>query len=619
MERSFVESVGMQDIIIIKACSLAMEAHNSAAPNFLLDKIHNSSHAIFAFPGSWSTDDWVSRKPFGASKIDQTLFPSLRSVGKGDTAIVNDSFLGQFKIYLSDSNLQQEVRKAMAENKHIVFTGHSSGGPIAILATIWLLEHCKQNQNSQCTTSCVTFGSPLIGDRVFGHALRREHWSHHFIHFVNRYDIVPRVSLAPLSSMEREFPLILCFFNPKSCYHRQEIVGRSQESAGFFGSVMRNAASVTSHAACLSMESTNPLLESVIRFVELSPYTPFGTYIFCTGSGKMVTVINPDAVLQMFFHCLQLSPEEDITDVAYKSLQEHLLYEFTMQGNLERQTVVYLDNLDQIPVTANSVDNDEKRLTNIALDELGLSTRARICLQAAGVLQKQKAQNQAKIESNFSKIEEGLSMLERYRTTCEVLEIGYYDAFKFQRKHDDFNANVKRLELAGMWDEIIEMLWKYNLPDDFEARKQCVELGTKYRRLVEPLDIANYYRHNKNDDTGPYMVKGRPGRYKYTQKWLEYERGTAAGTCSESCFWAEVEELCADGDNKRSFEEVAERVLRLENKLGQWLSRGDIGRDVYLEESTFVKWWTTLPEQHKAGSSIRALVDKEGRNLPSLI
>lgn len=93
--------------------------------------------------------------------------------------------------------------------------------------------------------------------------------------------------------------------------------------------------------------------------------------------------------------------------------------------------------------------------------------------------------------------------LEDYKALCEINNgKGYYDAFKVQQDEKDFQANVKRLVLAGIWDEIIEMLKKYELPDEFEGKEDWIILGTRFRRLVEPLDIANYYRHLKHEDTG---------------------------------------------------------------------------------------------------------------------
>ncbi|KAL5722381.1 defense response [Ranunculus cassubicifolius] len=605
--RSFGNRVNLQDALIARACSLSMRAHNSPSPTFLLDKT-DQSNAIFAFPGSYSVNDWFSHNPFGDTPIDPTLFPSLRSVGNNETAIVNESFLRKFDLVLKASNLQFEVSQAMGENKQIVFTGHSSGGPIAILATIWLLEHHKQKRNSQYTPACVTFGSPLVGDQVFGHAIRREYWSRNFTHFVAQHDIVPRITLTPISSIDQPLPAILCFFDPNSPYFNQEAIGNSEKATVFFSTVMKNAASLTSHLACSFMGSTNLLLKSVPSFVELSPYRPFGTYVFCAGNWKkMVTVTNPEAILQMFFHCLQLRPGDNITDITYRNLQEHLVYELLLQ-NL--QEVVHLDNLESIPLSISGADNDDKTVINDALNDLGISTKGRISLRAAAGLEKQRVFNQANINSNFMKIEEALRILQGYRTTCELQEVGYYDAFKLQRKPDDFNANIKRLELAGMWDEIVEMLKRYELTDNFEAGKKWVDLGTKYRRLVEPLDIANYYRHGKNEDTGPYMVNGRPRRYRYTQRWLEHANGVEADSCGESCLWAEVEEL-----HKRNFEEVKDRVVRLESQIGRWVFRGEILKDVFLEESTLVKWWKSLPQQHRSESCVANFIRDQRRNL----
>ncbi|KAM1451947.1 hypothetical protein ACFX2I_038988 [Malus domestica] len=75
--------------------------------------------------------------------------------------------------------------------------------------------------------------------------------------------------------------------------------------------------------------------------------------------------------------------------------------------------------------------------------------------------------------------------------SCEH-NVGYYDAFKLQKHRKDFDANVTRLVLAGIWDEITDMLKKYDLPDETEAISDWVELGTEYRHLAEPLEIANF-------------------------------------------------------------------------------------------------------------------------------
>ncbi|KAF8378349.1 hypothetical protein HHK36_029688 [Tetracentron sinense] len=616
--RKLGESVGIRDDLIQKACSIAMAAHNSPATTFLLDKPHNSSHAIFAFAGSWSVDDWFAHKSFGDSNINLSLFPSLRSIGNDQTAVINRAFLRQFETVLRTSPLSYEVTRAVTEKKQIVFTGHSSGGPVAILASIWLLEqHLQLDSDEQITPFCVTFGSPLVGDRVFGHALRRENWSHHFVHFVMRYDIIPRILLAPLTSIERELPEILQIFNPTSNYFGLESIGKTREASVFFSTVVRNISSVASHAACSFMGCTNLLLEAVTSFIELSPYRPFGTYVFCTGNGKLVIVKNPDAVLQILFYCVQLGHGLELDETAYRSLKEHLLYETELQESLEMQDVVNLDHPEEVPLYLESGATDEMKSVDMALNDLGLSTRARLCICAAREFEKQKLRNQAKINSYYSKIEDGLNRIHGYRATCEVHEVGYYDAFKIQREQRDFNTNLKRVDLAGMWDEIIEMLRRYELPDGFEVQKEWVELGTKYRCLVEPIEIANYYRHSMNQGLGPYLIKGRPKRYRYNQRWFEHIHRMTAESCSASCFWAEVEELCSETSN-RTFEEMKRRVLGLEREVLRWVSSGELRRDVFFEESTFVKWWMTLPRLHRSGSCIARLMDGKGTNFPNL-
>ncbi|KAJ0920284.1 putative EDS1, EP domain-containing protein [Helianthus annuus] len=52
------------------------------------------------------------------------------------------------------------------------------------------------------------------------------------------------------------------------------------------------------------------------------------------------------------------------------------------------------------------------------------------------------------------------------------------------------------------------MVRRKDLPDDFEVWGELVDLGTRFRRVYEPLDIANYYRHSKGEDTGSRYMEG---------------------------------------------------------------------------------------------------------------
>ncbi|CAL5193623.1 unnamed protein product [Lathyrus oleraceus] len=608
------DNIGLNEEVIKKTCSLSFKAHKSPKEPYISENFKTSSESVaylvISFPGSWVETDWFVTKPFGETKIDLGHFPLLKSVGNDETALVNQAFLNRFDSLFKFSSIISEVKKAMAEGKQVVFTGHSSGAVLAILATFWALEE-NLNQIQHKSPMCVTFGSPLVGNHILSHASNRQNWSRRFVHFVMRYDIVPRIFLAPFSCIEKLFSHALQLLTPDDNNFKPQDSIRDSVSCEFYSTVMRNAATVTRHVACNLMGSTNLLLETMTNFVELSPYRPFGTYIFCNGNGHLIVVNNSDAVLQLMFHIAQLKDLTQLSEVANKSILQHLAYEAELEESLGMQNVVYLNKLDDLPLSSGDVPNTD---IAAALDSLGLSVRARLCLRAAGELEKQKERNEEKIKKEIQeKAVASMRDLEEYKATCEINKgKGYYDAFKVQKETKDFQANVKRLVLAGVWDEIIEMLKRYALPDEFEGKKEWIELGTRFRRLVEPLDIANYYRHLKNEDTGPYMNKARPKRYRYTQRWLEHANRMPKEDITESSFWAEVEELCSWISNNKPFEDVKERVLKLEHDIKKWIDKRELTKDVFSKDPTFIKLWETLPHEHKSTSCISALFTVKG-------
>ncbi|KAI3828953.1 hypothetical protein L1987_03065 [Smallanthus sonchifolius] len=522
------DRLGESEEVIIKACSLAEKSHNS---NCYI-KESGTEYTVFAFGGSWALEDFYIHEPFGETMIDVSLFPSLKSVGNNELAKINKGFLGRFQAVLQTSKFQDEVNKASKKAKPIIFTGHSSGGPVAILAAVWYLEKYTRSG-----------GRPRVNVLLSGH---------------HSYDIVPRITLAPLSSLKTEFPQILDFFNPKSRNFQKSSILNSQEALTFFKTVLKNASSVASHAACNLMGSTNALFEIVSSFVELSPYRPSGTFIFCTGNGKLVSVKNPNAVLQILFYSCQPADESQVTDTASRSLYMDYSRELK-ESLLGMQDVVYLEDEMEIPLSPNSSDT--------ALKDLGLGTRARLCIGAAQAFEKKKLEYQQMIDSKTASINKMLELIADYQKAC-------------------------------IWDEIVEMLKRYELPDGFESRQEWIELGTKFRKLVEPLDIANYYRHSKDEDTGIYLRDGgRPKRYKYTQRCAHR---LSEESSSETGFWAKVEDM-----RRKPFEQVKEHVVGLEKQVKEWVESGELGNDVFLERSTFVEWWKTLPLKHRSESCLK--------------
>lgn len=235
----------------------------------------------------------------------------------------------------------------MKDGKQIVFAGHSSGGSLAMLATVWFLERYTR-KNCATIPRCATFGSPLVGDHIFSHAIRRENWGHCFLNFVTRYDIVPLIMLTPLSLICQELPQILDFHCPNSKFYKHEMVSTSSEASSFCLNVLIQASLVASYVACSCRGSTNILVGKFTKFVELSPYRPFGTYIFCDEDNIFVGMENPDAVLQTLFYLSQLSTKEEDSTAACLRLNANVRYEKVLNTCLEMQTFVFLENASDL-------------------------------------------------------------------------------------------------------------------------------------------------------------------------------------------------------------------------------------------------------------------------------
>ena len=67
----------------------------------------------------------------------------------------------------------------------------------------------------------------------------------------------------------------------------------------------------------------------------------------------------------------------------------------------------------------------------------------------------------------LSKKQSIMAELECYKEHCEKQDcITYYDSFK-KRDRKDIGANLCRVKLASLWDNIIEMCEKHDFPSGF--------------------------------------------------------------------------------------------------------------------------------------------------------
>lgn len=205
--------------------------------------------------------------------------------------------------------------------------------------------------------------------------------------------------------------------------------------------------------------------------------------------------------------------------------------------------------------------------------------------------------------------------LEWYKKSM-VEEGGYYDSFKnvqFQSGEKIISRQeiIKHKKiLERYWKRMVEEAEKMPQKEGIAFRTCWLYAGTNYRRMVEPLDIAEYYRDGKKD----YRNGGRIEKFKHyllLEKWMNEEK---PGGCSnmrnkpvslteDSCFWGDVEDAVISckvlRDGQSSIEEKAlsrDYLVRFEEYVMKLIESYSVSSEIFLKGSTFRQWWLQYKE-----------------------
>ncbi|GLJ13084.1 hypothetical protein SUGI_0204870 [Cryptomeria japonica] len=558
---------------------------------------------IIAFSGSHNSRDYVTDNDFDECDINYNYNVKFKCMGDGDSentkpAMVRKSFLDRFIFMLQSSNLKPKILKAQKDKKTIVFTGHSFGGAIASLSTLWTLEN-----HHEISPLCITFGCPLVGDKIFAKAIEREKWSPYFCHIVSRHDIVPRICFSPFKSppiskaLEELMPYwYYSMRNQIKAENQKPIQDGSHplskdNSQEFIKRVISDASQVLTHeTAALVVGPANLVGGAVKDLIKRSPYRPFGYYIFCSTSGSVCCIENTETTMHMLYFALENSR------LFGACIMEHIEYEKTIKYISKNSglTAPYLKSVKSSKSSTVDVRID------LQLEAMGIGNQniqAWLGLKAIEDNKSKLTTNMDKQSIKLDEMQDCMAELEWYKIICEDNLPGYYDCFKTHKSEKDLKANKNRLKLAAFWDRITELVEKEELPKDLQTQDKWINAGTEYRLLVEPLDIAHYYRLGKHEDSGHYIAHGRPRRYKLLQKWFEdkekkggmqsKKRTQPATLTKDSCFWAHVEEVHSKTDD-----ELKCFIEQLKGMMDQF----KLSKDVVLDNNTFMNWWKNDPK-----------------------
>ncbi|RDX67441.1 Peroxidase 63, partial [Mucuna pruriens] len=441
-----------------------------------------------------------------------------------------------FSVNSSAVSLFYENREKLDELKckingspRLIVTGHGLGGPIASLFTLSLLDSTGLGKKRPL---CITFGSPLVGDKKLQEAISRNPtWSSCFLHVVSYKDPLPK-RLKP----------------------------------------------------------------------HTSAYMPFGTFLFCS---EIYTTCfeNPESVLELLVSSIH--DQNQVEPIDYGEIVGNLYRQATCKDTTARaQNWTHCNSMHvsislQLAALGLTPDLQQQQQKNFDFNTLVTKMET---LENKFIYQKRVKFDPSK-KLNVMKID--MAQLEWYKKDSKIRKIGYYDSYKENCSTSDQDVSKYQKSLTNYWKDMVEEGEMKPQTEGAAFRTRWLYGGTNYRRMVEPLDIAEYYKNGGKD----YVQNQRSRHYKVLEEWLEEEKKDTSDSNSssrknveliltiDSCFWAHVEEallLCKQLQNVQSSvteKEATKKLLEFEEYVYGLLKRYQVSPEIFLEKSSYMKWW----------------------------
>ncbi|KAL1326784.1 hypothetical protein HN51_036897 [Arachis hypogaea] len=562
--------------------------------------------AYVAFSGvqmvGGSDDTWRNMVPL--DRIGDVAFFSCIREGE-EPVMVHAGILNLFNSLLHSFQTQMLEILGNKETKSVVITGHSIGGATASLCTLWLLSYLRAISSS-VSVLCITYGSPLLGNDSFSTAIFRERWSGNFCHVVSKHDIMPRLLFAPITPLTSQLNFLLQFWQLSMTspdFGKLAVQITDREKAKLFTAVMDYLEAATQGDGEGEGESKGEVSVPIL-------FRPFGNYLFVSEDGA-VCMDSPATITKMMHLMLATgSPDCSIEDhLKYGYYVDKVSWQFLTQGNSPKQRSIPESSYEaglELAIQSSGLANQES-----------LITPAMECLKTTRRMGPSPVLNAAALAVSLSKVVPYRAQIEWYKALCDEHDeqVGYYDSFKSRSAKSAMKVNINRHKLARFWNDVIEMMEKNELPHDFDKRAKWVNTSHFYKLLVEPLDIAEYYRKGLHRTKGHYMENGnRERRYVMFDRWWKDRirrdgaaeensvRSTFASLTQDSCFWAKVEEAREWLDSVRSEKDTNklallwDKIEKFEVYANQLIEQKEVSKDVLAKNSSYSMWVGDLRE-----------------------
>lgn len=455
----------------------------------------------------------------------------------------NSSFsINKAAVTLFDSVRDQlsSFKDQIGNSISLVITGHCLGGSVASLFTLWLLE--SFNRPGTKRPLCITFGAPLIGDKGLQQAISQHlMWNSSFLHVAASQDLVPRFFISP--------------YNPDA----------------------------------MEIDSQTGI------------YKPFGIFLLCSEYG-CTSLEDPEAVYEVLAAmgletARNQTPNEQWHMIYYDTIVERLMSTVSFKG------ISQLSEIIECPLRAGIV----LQLQAIGLNRRQQSGDSNLLIAKLEKWKKAYVLKRKMVFDPFKKLNNMkvyMAYLEWYKKDSKSEDKGYYDSYKNRGflKRDMEVVKFKKY-LTNYWEKMVAEVERMPQKEEASFRTRWLYAGTNYRRMVEPLDIADYYKGNGIND---YKANGRSQHYIKLEQWLEEagkplssqvntkKQNVSASLTEDSCFWAHVEEALIQCELLRNGQEedsTRENLIKFEEYVMEQIKKYAVSPEIFLGGSSFMQWW----------------------------
>ncbi|XP_054797831.1 senescence-associated carboxylesterase 101-like isoform X2 [Prosopis cineraria] len=529
-------------------------------------------------------------------------------------------YLNRSAISLFDRNhrMLHRLKSQVDVEKPLIVTGHGVGGSIASLFTLWLFDTVNPRDKHPL---CITFGSPLIGDQNLQQAVRRSYrWNSCFLHVVSREDPLP-FSLTSTTLYEPFGIYLLCSDHGSACVESPASIKKLLEAMrpmkeGFkspgYGYVVEN---LERNATCKDSTACNISYHNLLQKSLDLQLHKLG---FAELQEKGSPAAQSDAICRKRAPHVLLSPIFTSLPNLVFSLISFIVCKpvlFFTSGILK---LVY----KKAPAQQRIHRLTEKGRTSAAGEPmeaaLALSTQGDKNMDMKKLVEYLETEERQWILKKrkwfvpgrkLVEMEIDMTNMEWYKKNSKNRRTGYYDSYKpingKRRSPGDEDVVTFVKILNNYWKDMVEEATRQPQKEGAAFRTKWLYAGTYYRRMVEPLDIAQYYGDGHRDN---YMNCGRSEHYKKLEMWLEDEKNPESRSKQnvenlltvDSCFWAHVEEALISCRKLFSREgekqEERQKLRQFENYVYGLLRKYKVSPDIFLKKSSYMRWWNQYTE-----------------------